>query len=111
MRVFQEEQIMYPSSLEGERFMVALVNCKRGHYESSDGITQETQAISWEITRALKWEWRLYLLMVQNDTAKLHRTRLWKSYWLIICFNIFQEKQKKKRQCALIEAALCSISA
>lgn len=56
MRVFQEEQIMYPSSLEGERFMVALVNCKRGHYESSDGITQETQASSWEITRALKWE-------------------------------------------------------
>lgn len=56
MRVFQEEQIMYPSSLEGERFLVALVNCKRGHYESSDGITQETQAISWEITRALKWE-------------------------------------------------------
>lgn len=52
----EEEQIMYPSSLEGERFLVALVNCKRGHYESSDGITQETQAISWEITRALKWE-------------------------------------------------------
>lgn len=52
----EEEQIMYPSSLEGERFMVALVNCKRGHYESSDGITQETQASSWEITRALKWE-------------------------------------------------------
>lgn len=47
---------MYPTSLEGERFMVALANCKRRQYESSDGITQETQAISWEITRALKWE-------------------------------------------------------
>lgn len=42
--VLQEEQIMYPSSLENERFVVALVRC-RG-----------TDAHSWEITRALKYE-------------------------------------------------------
>ncbi|XP_022760694.1 uncharacterized protein LOC111306929 isoform X1 [Durio zibethinus] len=43
----EDEQVMYPSSLENERFMVALVNCKR---------QPEADAVSWEITRALKRE-------------------------------------------------------
>lgn len=46
---------MYPSSLENERFMVALVNCKKG-YGVSGGLIQENDDVSWEITRALKFE-------------------------------------------------------
>ncbi|XP_031250574.1 uncharacterized protein LOC116108466 [Pistacia vera] len=49
----EEEQAMYPSSLENERFMVALVNGKR----QIEGLTLQTHdAYSWEITRALKCE-------------------------------------------------------
>lgn len=44
---FQEEQIMYPSSLENEKFTVALV---KGH-----GI-MDNESVSWEITRAVKYE-------------------------------------------------------
>ena len=40
---WQEEQIMYPCSLEHERFIVALVNS--GSVEDDD---------DWEITQALK---------------------------------------------------------
>ncbi|CAK9138902.1 unnamed protein product [Ilex paraguariensis] len=46
----EEEQIMYPSSLEHERFAVALVNCCYARTE------QELDAVTWEITRALKCE-------------------------------------------------------
>ncbi|XVF28211.1 hypothetical protein REPUB_Repub15cG0009800 [Reevesia pubescens] len=52
----EDEQVMYPSSLENERFMVALVNCKRQGYGSCDNLTPEADAVSWEITRALKCE-------------------------------------------------------
>ncbi|XP_048326191.1 uncharacterized protein LOC107403862 [Ziziphus jujuba] len=52
----EEEQVMYPSSLENERFMVALVNCKRQISGVNDGFLLEGDAISWEITCALKCE-------------------------------------------------------
>ncbi|VFQ76934.1 unnamed protein product [Cuscuta campestris] len=47
----EEEQIMYPSSLENEKFTVALV---KGHDVSTGNHQQE--AVSWEITRAVKYE-------------------------------------------------------
>ncbi|KAK7363485.1 hypothetical protein VNO77_05629 [Canavalia gladiata] len=50
----EEEQLMYPSSLENERFMVALVNCKRDAC-MIDGLSPY-DSISWEITRAYKCE-------------------------------------------------------
>ncbi|CAO2821537.1 unnamed protein product [Amaranthus hypochondriacus] len=46
----EEEQVIYPCSLENERYMVAIVNC--GHQEG--GVTTEDNMISWEITGALK---------------------------------------------------------
>ncbi|XP_062164906.1 uncharacterized protein LOC133871480 isoform X1 [Alnus glutinosa] len=52
----EEEQAMYPSSLENERFMVAVVNCKRQSDGIGDGLILENDAVSWEITRALKCE-------------------------------------------------------
>ncbi|KAH7516652.1 hypothetical protein FEM48_Zijuj10G0157800 [Ziziphus jujuba var. spinosa] len=52
----EEEQVMYPSSLENERFMVALVSCKRKVSGVDDGFLLEDDAISREITRALKCE-------------------------------------------------------
>ncbi|KAG4932137.1 hypothetical protein JHK87_046139 [Glycine soja] len=48
----EDEQVMYPSSLENERFMVALVNCKRDGCVI-DGLSPD-DSISWEITRACK---------------------------------------------------------
>lgn len=52
---YKEEQIMYPSSLEHEheRFTIAIVNCKR---YNDDSRMQEDDAVTWEITRALKCE-------------------------------------------------------
>ncbi|KAK8555876.1 hypothetical protein V6N13_069955 [Hibiscus sabdariffa] len=53
----EDEQVMYPSSLENERFIVALVNCKRqAAHGSCDSQTPEADAVSWEITRALKYD-------------------------------------------------------
>lgn len=48
--LFQEEQIIYPSSLENEKFVVALVNC------GTEGrlVEYEHETIEWEITRAVK---------------------------------------------------------
>ena len=54
--IFQEEQVMYPSSLENERFMGALVYCKMKDYGLSDGLICENDSLSWEITRGLKCE-------------------------------------------------------
>lgn len=45
---------MYPSSLENERFMVAIVNCKGQGSGPGDALLLETEGTSWEITRALK---------------------------------------------------------
>ncbi|XP_027165214.1 uncharacterized protein LOC113765288 isoform X3 [Coffea eugenioides] len=45
----EEEQILYPSSLENERFIVAIVSCR-----SDDGglINAEHEKTAWEVTRA-----------------------------------------------------------
>ncbi|XP_057417319.1 uncharacterized protein LOC130711635 [Lotus japonicus] len=50
----EEEQLMYPSSLENERFMVALVNCKRDGLVTDELLLDDST--SWEITRASKCE-------------------------------------------------------
>uniref|UniRef100_A0A5B7C8V5 Nucleic acid-binding proteins superfamily n=1 Tax=Davidia involucrata TaxID=16924 RepID=A0A5B7C8V5_DAVIN len=52
----EEEQIMYPSSLENERFTVAIVNCGRQDYGLNNSLNQEHDTVMWEITRALKCE-------------------------------------------------------
>ncbi|XP_052206407.1 uncharacterized protein LOC127810871 [Diospyros lotus] len=53
----EEEQIMYPSSLENERFTVALVNSGReGYGQSSNSLAEEHGEAQWEITCALKCE-------------------------------------------------------
>ncbi|KAK6930277.1 Cell division control protein 24, OB domain 2 [Dillenia turbinata] len=52
----EEEQIMYFSSLENERFIVAIVNCQRQVLGPRDGQTQEYDDVAWEITRAQKCE-------------------------------------------------------
>jgi len=49
---YQEEQIMYPSSLEHETFKVALVNCRK----KVGLMDQDHDTIAWEITRAMKCE-------------------------------------------------------
>lgn len=55
--LLEEEQIMYPSSLENEKFVVALVNCRRQGYGLSGCLTEEHgDEVMWEITRALKCE-------------------------------------------------------
>lgn len=45
---------MYPSSLEHEKFTVALVNGRRQGYELADSLTQGNDNLMWEITGALK---------------------------------------------------------
>lgn len=48
---------MYPSSLENEKFVVALVNCRRQGYGLGGRLTEEHgDEVMWEITRALKCE-------------------------------------------------------
>ncbi|KAI9123199.1 hypothetical protein K1719_006088 [Acacia pycnantha] len=51
----EEEQVMYPSSLENESFMVALVNCKNDSYGLTQGPSLDNST-AWEITRAYKCE-------------------------------------------------------
>ncbi|KAI3717667.1 hypothetical protein L1987_69427 [Smallanthus sonchifolius] len=50
----EEEQLMYPSSLENERFIIALVNSKQEGFGSVNGPLLEDDISSWEITQALK---------------------------------------------------------
>ncbi|TMX02762.1 hypothetical protein EJD97_020010 [Solanum chilense] len=49
----EEEQIMYPSSLEHETFKVALVNCRK---KVKGVVDQDHDTIAWEITRSMKCE-------------------------------------------------------
>ncbi|XP_049364288.1 uncharacterized protein LOC125829054 isoform X2 [Solanum verrucosum] len=49
----EEEQIMYPSSLEHETFKVALVSCRK---KVEGLVDQDHDTIAWEITRAMKCE-------------------------------------------------------
>ena len=68
--LFQEEQFMYPSSLENESFIVALVNCRRQGYGQNQSLTLESNGVPWEIARAQRCDscwteaWRLLLLRV-----------------------------------------------
>ncbi|XP_057809720.1 uncharacterized protein LOC131024227 [Salvia miltiorrhiza] len=49
----EEEQIMYPSSLEQEKFVIAIVNCRRK--ERCQGfMAQDQSTADWEVTRAIK---------------------------------------------------------
>lgn len=51
----EEEQIMYPSSLEHEKFVVAIVSCRRK--EGCEGfLEQDVSTVDWEVTRAIKFE-------------------------------------------------------
>ncbi|KAG7029015.1 hypothetical protein SDJN02_10198 [Cucurbita argyrosperma subsp. argyrosperma] len=52
----EEEQVMYPSSLENESFVVAIVNCRRQTSKCGDNVYSVNDPLSWEITRALKCE-------------------------------------------------------
>ncbi|EOA30024.1 hypothetical protein CARUB_v10013126mg [Capsella rubella] len=49
----EDDQLMYPS-LENEWFLVTLSNSGRGNSGSGLGLSYETEATCWEITRALK---------------------------------------------------------
>lgn len=55
--ILQEEQVMYPSSLENENFVVAIVNCRRRSSTYGNNLNFANDPLSWEITRALKCEW------------------------------------------------------
>ncbi|CAN1806537.1 hypothetical protein LINPERHAP1_LOCUS24701 [Linum perenne] len=48
----EEEQFMYPLSLENESFVVALVNSRRAGYGHGHCMDLEDDTVSWEITRA-----------------------------------------------------------
>ncbi|PIN07779.1 hypothetical protein CDL12_19646 [Handroanthus impetiginosus] len=50
----EEEQIMYPSSLEHEKFMVAIVNSRR--HDCGRIVQQDNDMVNWEVTRAIKCE-------------------------------------------------------
>ncbi|KAL0348588.1 UNVERIFIED_CONTAM: hypothetical protein Sangu_1086600 [Sesamum angustifolium] len=50
----EEEQIMYPSSLEHEKFIVAIVNSRR--QDSGGFMEQDHDMVDWEVTRAIKCE-------------------------------------------------------
>ncbi|XP_008438949.2 uncharacterized protein LOC103483891 isoform X2 [Cucumis melo] len=52
----EEEQVMYPSSLENENFVVAIVNCRRQSRKYGNNVNFANDPLSWEITRALKCE-------------------------------------------------------
>ncbi|KAJ8445698.1 hypothetical protein Cgig2_026025 [Carnegiea gigantea] len=50
----EEEQVIYPCSLENERYMVAIVNCGQQDTIFKECMTMENDMVPWEITRALK---------------------------------------------------------
>lgn len=50
----EEEQVMYPISLENERYTVAMVNCGQQGTVYGDRDSMEHVVATWEITRALK---------------------------------------------------------
>lgn len=54
LRILQEEQIMYPSSLEHEKFIVAIVNSRR--QECGAFMERDHDMVDWEVTRAIKCE-------------------------------------------------------
>ncbi|KAK1277629.1 hypothetical protein QJS04_geneDACA007060 [Acorus gramineus] len=52
----EDEQAMYLYTLENERYMVAIVNCKKGVDELGSSLDQANDFITWEIARAMKCE-------------------------------------------------------
>lgn len=52
----EEEQVMYPSSLENENFVVAIVNSRRQTSRCGNNVYSINDPLLWEITRALKCE-------------------------------------------------------
>ncbi|KAF9605767.1 hypothetical protein IFM89_018433 [Coptis chinensis] len=52
----EDEQAMYLYTLENERFMIAIVNCKRQVDVDADSLSGGIDSSAWEITRALKCE-------------------------------------------------------
>ncbi|KAL2921160.1 DNA replication licensing factor MCM3-like protein 3 [Bienertia sinuspersici] len=50
----EEEQVIYPCSLENERYMIAIVNCSQQETIFKERVTAENDMIPWEITRAFK---------------------------------------------------------
>ncbi|KAF7852035.1 hypothetical protein BT93_L1127 [Corymbia citriodora subsp. variegata] len=55
-RLPEDEQLIYPSSLENEKFVVAVVNCRRHAYGLSASLSLESDAAQWEITGALRYD-------------------------------------------------------
>ncbi|XP_021730330.1 uncharacterized protein LOC110697275 [Chenopodium quinoa] len=50
----EEEQVIYPCSLENERYMIAIVNCGQQETIFKECVTAENDMVPWEIMRALK---------------------------------------------------------
>ncbi|KMT16257.1 hypothetical protein BVRB_3g054110 [Beta vulgaris subsp. vulgaris] len=50
----EEDQVIYPCSLENERYMVAIIHCGQQETLFKERVTAENDMIPWEITRALK---------------------------------------------------------
>ncbi|KAK9665130.1 hypothetical protein RND81_14G092600 [Saponaria officinalis] len=50
----EEEQVIYPCSLENEAYMIATVNCAQQDAIFKERVTAENDMLPWEITRALK---------------------------------------------------------
>ncbi|KAH9624783.1 hypothetical protein KSS87_003726, partial [Heliosperma pusillum] len=50
----EEEQVIYPCSLENETYMVAIVNSAQQDAIFKEQVTAENDMLPWEITRALK---------------------------------------------------------
>ncbi|XP_010024788.2 uncharacterized protein LOC104415231 isoform X1 [Eucalyptus grandis] len=53
-RLPEDEQLIYPTSLENEKFVVAVVNCRRHGYGLSTSLSLESDTAQWEIIGALR---------------------------------------------------------
>ncbi|GFQ01767.1 hypothetical protein PHJA_002320600 [Phtheirospermum japonicum] len=74
----QEEQIMYPSSLEHEKFAVAIANCRK--QDCAGFLEQDHDMVDWEITRAIKGarqdEGEARLILGDDDGRSMPMQRL-----------------------------------
>ncbi|KAL8481356.1 hypothetical protein ACS0TY_027753 [Phlomoides rotata] len=52
----EEEQMMYPSSVEHEKFIVGIVKCGRRKEGCGGSVDQIHSMVDWEVTRAVKYE-------------------------------------------------------
>ncbi|XP_030539964.1 uncharacterized protein LOC115747807 isoform X2 [Rhodamnia argentea] len=55
-RLPEDEQLIYPSSLENEKFIVAVVSFRRHGYGLSASLSLESDTVQWEITGALRYD-------------------------------------------------------